>query len=479
MRGEGEVGTARPAGTGPAIGLDLLAPHVEALAQAFVSLSSDIALVLDGQGTILRVLQSSAAPMGAAAAAWVGRPWIDTVTGETRRKVEGLLGDLAASGVARRREINHLGGNADGIPVAYTAVRLGEHGPVLAVGRDLRAVAAIQQRFVDSQQELERGYWQARQAEARYRLLFQVANDAVLTVDALSLEIIEANPMAATMLAAAQPLAGQLLTAVFNGPSRGAVQALLTAARSSPRPLEIAARLDDGSGVGVAATPFRTDDTMRLLVRVRSAPETGSSRDVSLARLVDAHDEAIVVTDASGRVRLANPAFLRWVQAGSEAALRGQAITQWIAPEALQRLIDTVQAQGVAEARGVELHQAAAPDRALEMSAVLLTEGDQECIGITLRPRAAAAGALGQDADALPLQLGLAALQDELGRQDLPQLLRRARALAEHSFVEAALQRSGGDAAAAAQLLGVAVARVLRHRRPPATSRDEAPPGAR
>jgi transcriptional regulator PpsR len=382
--------------------------------------------------------------------------------------------------VARRREINHLGGNADGIPVAYTAVRLGEHGPVLAVGRDLRAVAAIQQRFVDSQQELERGYWQARRAEARYRLLFQVATDAVLTVDALSLEIIEANPMAATMLAAAQPLAGQLLTAVFNGPTRGAVQALLTAARSSPRPLEIAARLDDGSGVGVAATPFRTDDTMRLLVRVRSAPETGSSRDVSLARLVDAHDEAIVVTDASGRVRLANPAFLRWVQAESEAALRGQAITQWIAPEALQRLIDTVQAQGVAEARGVQLRQAAAPDGALEMSAVLLTEGDQECIGITLRPRAAVAAALRQDGDMLPpLQLGLAALHDELGRQDLAQLLRRARALAEHSFVEAALQRSGGDAAAAAQLLGVAVARVLRHRRPPATSRDEAPPGAR
>ena len=66
------------------------------------------------------------------------------------------------------------------MPVAYTAIRLGEHGPVLAVGRDMRAIAAIQERFIETQQDMERGYWNARQAESRYRLLFQVATDAVM-----------------------------------------------------------------------------------------------------------------------------------------------------------------------------------------------------------------------------------------------------------------------------------------------------------
>ena len=41
----------------------------------------------------------------------------------------------------------HGGNGAGDIPVAYTALRLGKGGPVLAVGRDLRAIAAIQQRF--------------------------------------------------------------------------------------------------------------------------------------------------------------------------------------------------------------------------------------------------------------------------------------------------------------------------------------------
>ena len=55
---------------------------------------------------------------------------------------------------------------------------------MIAVGRDLRAIAAIQQRFLDAQQDLERGYWKARQVESQERQLYQVLNDGVMTVDA-------------------------------------------------------------------------------------------------------------------------------------------------------------------------------------------------------------------------------------------------------------------------------------------------------
>jgi len=281
------------------------------------------------------------------------------------------------------------------------------------------------------------------------------------------------------MFAAAAPLTGHAFVDAFHAASRGAVQALLSSARSSPRPLEIAARLIDGRGVGVAATPFRADDTMRLLVRVRSAPENGSSRDASLARLVDAHDEGIVVTDASGRVRLANPAFLRWVQMASESALTGQAITQWMAADSLQRLIERVQLHGVAEPRPVQLRAAAGSAMALEMSAVLLTEGDQECIGITLRRRPEPSAEDGGGALVAALQGELAALLDEIGSQDLGQLLRRARALTERGLVQAALQRSDGNAERAALLLGVPAVRVQRHQLPPPREREGGPSGRR
>ena len=186
------------------------------LAKTFVSLASDIALVIDGDGVIRNVAQGGAEPIAPSAYQWVGRPWIDTVSGETRPKIENLLKEVASTGIARRREVNHPLSADNSIPIAYTAIRLGANGPVLAVGRDLRTIAAIQKRFVESQQEMERGYWQARQAEARYQLLFQVATDAVIVVDGETLTIVEANQAAATLLdASAEQLRGRHVSSGF------------------------------------------------------------------------------------------------------------------------------------------------------------------------------------------------------------------------------------------------------------------------
>ena len=85
-----------PADLGPLSGC------VDQLAEAFVSLSSDIALVIDAEGVIQSVVQSPRAPIAVNVGQWVGRPWIDTVSGDTRRKVELMLADLKSTGVARR-----------------------------------------------------------------------------------------------------------------------------------------------------------------------------------------------------------------------------------------------------------------------------------------------------------------------------------------------------------------------------------------
>ena len=60
------------------------------------------------------------------------------------------------------------------LPVLYSAMQVGRDGRVVAVGRDLRAMAALQQRLVDAQQSMERDYARLRHVETRYRLLFQI-----------------------------------------------------------------------------------------------------------------------------------------------------------------------------------------------------------------------------------------------------------------------------------------------------------------
>lgn len=138
--------------------LDVLSPFAREVAETLARVSSDIALVIDEHG-VIRTVAESGAPLQPSTDAWVGRRWVDTVTADTRRKIELLLDEAQSSGITQRREVNHPGTEGDDVPVAWTAIRLGEHGPVVAVGRDLRAVAAIQRRFLDAQQEMELDYW--------------------------------------------------------------------------------------------------------------------------------------------------------------------------------------------------------------------------------------------------------------------------------------------------------------------------------
>ncbi|WP_158219718.1 transcriptional regulator PpsR [Ideonella sp. A 288] len=440
-----------------------LAPE---LARTFVSIASDIALVIDSTGVIRNVAVGKD-PITGAAAGWVGQRWADTVTGDTQRKIEQLLSEVNSAGVTRRREVSHAGQGGPDVPVAYAAIRLGRDGPVLAVGRDLRAVAAIQQRFIDTQRELERDYWRQRQSESRYRLLFQVATDAVLVVDAQSLRIVDANRAAGVLFGcASEALVGRGVPDGVAPAARPGVQELLIMARATGRPAEMRAPLDcDGdtlpSLIELSATPLRAEDHMLLLVRARTM-ESGAAaagEAVRLADFVERTPDALAIADASGRLLMANPAFVSLCQRSGEAAVLGQALADLLddRQQRLPALLSDARRHGIAEQRRVG---------ELEISAALLAEGDQECIGLTLRridTRLAdvppQVGDLAAAIDRLAAQMGLATL---------PELMQEASDLAERHLLDSALARVDGDPLLAAKLLGISPENLwlrLRHHR--------------
>ena len=420
--------------------LSALSAWAPELAKTFVSLASDIALVIDENGVIRNVAQGGAEPIAPGAYQWVGRPWIDTVSGETRPKIETLLREVASTGIARRREVNHPFSADNSIPIAYTAIRLGENGPVLAVGRDLRTIAAIQKRYVESQQEIERGYWQARQAEARYQLLFQVATDAVIVVDGETLVIVEANHAAAALLGAgAEQLQGRHFSSAFEHYSRGAVNELLGNARANGQSLEIRARLQGtNASTSVVATPFRADNTMRLLVRMREINVAASSGALNqtLSRLVDSASDGVVVTDSNGRIQIANPAFMALVGLTAEADVNGRPLMNWLSlpDQPLGALVAKVRRDGIARRVESWVSRSGVASTPVDVSAALLTEGDQECIGFTIRPVVRTLLAPVFDADAgdalsLVLRAGIEALGTRLDEQALAVVVREAAAL--------------------------------------------------
>ena len=473
--------------------LSALAPQ---LAATFVSVASDVALVIDPGGVITNVALG-AEPITSQPGDWVGRHWVDTVTGETRQKIEALLQEVQAAGVSRRREVNHPVAGGTDVPVAYAAVRLGRNGPVLAVGRDLRAVSAIQQQFIDAQQSMERDYWRQRQAESRYRMLFQVAHDGVMVVDAASLRVVEANRAAAALFNA-QPAAmtGRLVSDGIAAPLRATVDELLVAARTTGRPGELRALVSPTGGaasapvaIDLSATPFRADDAMLLLVRLRSAesPFGDGGADHRLTEFVERSPDAIVIADSAGRVLMNNPAFAQLCRDSGGlpsdiATPVGQTLVTLLGDTdgRVAAALAEARSRGIAELRPAVAGVHVGRQLDVELSAALLAEGDQECIGLTLRR-------IDGRLAALPPQIGeLAGALDRLAVQvgivPLPELLQEATDLAERHLLEAALNRAQGNAMQAAQLLGISAEslwlRMHHHRLSIAGHGGSLPPGA-
>ena len=107
-------------------------------AVALIAAGGDIALVVDGAGVIRDVAGSEAAePGNSELRGWLGRLWVETVTADSRGKVEAMLRDAASSGVSRRRQVNHPTAAGPDLPVSYTAVCLGGGTVVPLVGSRL------------------------------------------------------------------------------------------------------------------------------------------------------------------------------------------------------------------------------------------------------------------------------------------------------------------------------------------------------
>ena len=429
------------------------------LARTMVSLGGDIALVIDDRGVVQRVDQRASTPLASDAHTWVGHHWTETVTRESRPKVERLMAEASHTCATRKREVNHPASGGTTVPVAYTAMRLGARGPILAVGRDLGISAALQQKFIGAQREMERNYAHARQAEARYRLLFQVATDAVIVVDGTTLNIIEANQSASELFdLSLSQVVGQNATFGFERQSRNIVSETLASALASGQSTETRAQLlGRVSNTSVTATPFRVMDSQQLLVRIRTTEQLGSSANLgaTLARLVDSASDGVAVTDVDGAVLVANPAFLKLVQASTEGSVRGRPLSDWLnlPNEPFAELLARVGREGMTGYVPSQMLALDAIVKPVEVAATLLSEIDPPCIGFSIRLVPSAEGAIAVTVE--PMQAAVKVLCDQVGSAALPELMRRASDMLQRNFIRMAMERAGADLNKAATMLGI------------------------
>ncbi len=431
------------------------------IAATLISAAADIALVID-QGGIIQDLAFGSEELSLEGyGAWLGQPWIDTVTVESRNKVQELLREAAAKSAPRWRQVNHPSSRGADVPIRYSAVKVGEEGRIVAVGRDLRAVSALQQRLVDAQQSMEREYARLRQAETRYRLLFQIASEAVVIVDAASGRIVEANPAATQLLGkTAKRISGRPFIDIFQSEHAESVQVMLAMARASGRSDEIQARLAaSGPEVVISASLFRQQNSAHFLVRMtpvdkvraQGMPNTKSK----LVDVIESLPDGLVVTDLEARILTANSAFLDLAQAPNEEAVRGQSLERWLGRPGvdLNVLISNLREHGSVRNFATIVRGEFGTVDEVELSGVAVLTGEQPCFGFTIRN--AGLRPVNGARTARQLPRSVQQLTELVGRVSLKELVRETTDVIERLCIEAALELTGDNRASAAEMLGL------------------------
>ena len=444
-------------------------------AASLLAVSGDFALVMDSAGVIREVATVGADTQFDAATQWIGRPWIETVTPDTRAKIDTLLKEAASSGVSKRRQVNHLLVDGADVPVSYTALRLGRDGSVVAVGRDMRHVSALQQRLVEAQQAMERDYWRLRHVETRYRLLFQIASDAIVVIDASTLKVLDANTAAGQVFGdTPDRLIGRTFPFGVDAAGSRLLEELTMTARSAGRAGDVLISLAGGGrSYHASASCFRQESATLLLVRLSAAdvaPTVNAAADSPLRviDLIERSPDGFVVTDLEGHVLTANRAFLDIAELASEEQVRGTLFATYIGrPGADFPVFTSMLKKNSAvrlmatTARGTHGNQSE-----VEVSAVWAPEAEEPCIGFTVRDIGRRLAATPQGAR--DLTRAVEELTTLVGRVSLRDLVRDTVDLVERHFIEAALELTNDNRTSAAEVLGVSrqslYVKLRRHR---------------
>lgn len=426
-----------------------------------IAASADVSLVLDGNGVILDVAFGETDFTIEGHEDWPGVMWTDVVSPDSRAKVEALIHDAATGAPTRWRQLNHRSGS-DITPVQFVAMRLGQDDRIVAIGRDMRAVALLQQQLLRAQQAMEREYERFRHSETRYRLLFQVSSEAVLVVDTGNRSIVEANGAAAALLGeGVDRLVGSPLLRWFDPESNLALESMISAVRSHGRPQDVSVRSRLGDRALTASSHlFLQEEGSYCLLRLRPAGPAAQSIDLSESRsrvieVIERLPDGFVIADESGEVLAVNRAFLAMTRLVSEQQAMGQPLDRWLVQPGIgfSGLLANLRQQQSVRLFATKLEDEYGDPLDVEISAVTIDSERGQHFGFVIRDvsrRLVPAPSSNGD-----LQGAVKHMAELVGRVSLKEIVRETTEVIERLCIEAALDLTGDNRASAAEMLGL------------------------
>jgi len=420
----------------------------------------DVTLLLDMDG-VIREATLSTAMARENVDAWLGRPWSEVVDGASD-KIERIMADTKRSGISAFRQITQRFPSGLELPMEFTTVLLGGRAGMLAIGKNLQAVAELQARLISAQQTIERDYWKLREIETRYRLVIEDSNEAVLLAKVSDLKIIEANRSATAALAITlrrkDGLVGRDFLQEIAPKDRDAVEQMLRRVRDQGKAPGILIHLGEHAAPWMLRGSLMTNETAPVfllqMVPIGKAPGPNRPEQEDLERMLDHVPDAVATIDESGMLKRVNRAFVELVEIGSKDAAIGERLSRWLSrPGAdLGVLISNVQRHGMVRLLSTMVQGELGSETEIEISASSYDQDNEKLIVLVLRN---VERRLSSNPDGDGLRTALASMNEAVGKTPLRKLVKSTVEVVEHHYVRAALQLANGNRTSAAEILGL------------------------
>jgi transcriptional regulator PpsR len=420
----------------------------------------DVTLLLDMDG-VIREVTLAPAMSKENIDAWIGRPWSEVVGG-AGDKIQRMMQDTQRTGISAFRQIIQKFPSGLELPMEFTTVLLGGRAGMLAIGKNLQAVAELQARLISAQQTIERDYWKLREIETRYRLVIEASNDAVLLVKVADLRIVEANRTAATALVGTarrkEGLVGRDFLQEIAAKDREPIELMLRRVRDQGKTPAIVVHLGaEGAPWTLRGSLMTQESTPVFLVQMTPIGKPAGAtvpQQEGLEGLLDRLPDAVAIVDDSGEIKFANRAFSELVEIGSTGAVTGKNLGRWLSrPGAdLAVLISNIQRHGMVRLLSTTVLGEFGTETEIEISASGYQHGGDTRIVLVMRN---VARRLSPNPQSDSLRTALASMNETVGKTPLRKLVKSTVEVVEQHYVRAALQLAEGNRTTAAEILGL------------------------
>jgi transcriptional regulator PpsR len=431
------------------------------LAAELLAYSVDLVLIINQSGVIEKCIDGSK-PVSSNTSSLIGKKWLDTVAIDSQPKINALLRTSEDQDEQKWRQVNQEIDGSASIPIQYSTIFFSKQNQLVAIGKDLSGISSLQQKLVESQQEIERDYANLHAIQNRYLQLFNSIDQAYLIVDSQTLKIIEVNKSAGFLVGDLKKVQGKLFVNLFPAKDHEAIQSYLLESKSGILQSSIQTTLENlKENVEISSMILREGNQNVCLVSIKPKSQaaqlgTANEQAILFSQALEDFQDGFIVCSTNGVILTSNNTFVSMSQSTQRDTILGKSFEIWLGRASidLKIILGTVREYGSIKdyASTITADDGSSP-LDVRISAVSFSSGKLSLVAIGIHPISKASN---QPADK-PDSLGKNAkeLTQLVGKVPLKQIVTETTDIIEKLCILAALDLTMTNRASAAELLGL------------------------